>query len=167
MPIDIKPPKIPDIFFQLEDAKIIFRNFAGKRTQFNAEGDRNFCLDLTGEDIGMLQADGWNVKFTKAREEDDEPRPYLPVAIKYNFKPPHIVLVTSSGQRHLSEDMLEVLDFAELTKVDIIVRGWHWFNNYGTEFEKSGVKAEVKTMYCTIYEDELELKYSTPASVGE
>jgi len=149
--------KVPDISFRLDDATIMFRNFAGKKTQFNAEGQRNFCIDLTGEDIDALIGMGWNVKWLKPKEEGDEPRPFLKVAISYMFKPPRIVLVKSNGQVNLSEDMLEILDFAELTKVDLIVRGWHWGPN---AFDKEGFKAEIKTGFFTIYEDELELKYS-------
>ena len=149
--------RVPDIQFRLDDATIMFRNFAGKKTQFNMEGARNFCIDLTGEDIPAMIDMGWNVKWLKPKEEDDEPRPFLKVAISYVFKPPHIVLVKSNGQVHLTEDMLEILDFAELTKVDLIVRGWYWENEASG---KSGFKAEIKTGFFTIYEDELELKYS-------
>lgn len=156
--------KKADLMFRMDGAPLMYRNFAGRKTQFNREGDRNFCIDLTGEDVDQLLADGWNVKWTKPRDDDEyEPRPFLPVAVKYNFKPPRIVLVTSRKQTNLTEDMLEVLDFAEITNVDIIVRGWHWVTGEGTEFEKQGVKAEVKTMYITIFEDELELKYSDGA----
>ena len=40
-------PKTPRLL--VEDAKIAFRNFSGKEGQFNAKGDRNFCLLLTDE----------------------------------------------------------------------------------------------------------------------
>jgi hypothetical protein len=149
--------KIPDIFFRMDNAPIMFRNFAGKKTQFNMEGARNFCIDLSGEDTDQLIRDGWNVKWLKPKEEDDEPRPFLKVAVSYNFKPPRVVLVNSKGQTNLTQDMLEILDFAELTNVDLIVRGWHWGPNPAG---KEGIKAELKTGFFTIFEDELELKYS-------
>ena len=149
--------------FRMDDAPIMFRNFAGKKTQYNMEGARNFCIDLTGEDTDELVRQGFNVKWLQPKEEGDEPRPFLKVAISYVFKPPHIVLVKSNGQVHLTEDMLEILDFAELTKVDLIIRGWHWGPN---AMGKEGFKAEIKTGYFTIFEDELELKYSQ-ATVDE
>lgn len=147
--------RVPDIFFRMDDATIMYRNFSGRKTPFNAEGDRNFCLDLTGEDLDLLVAQGWNVKWTKVKEEGDEPKPYLPVAVRYVFKPPRIVIVKSNGQTPLSEDMLDLLDYVEFTTVDLIVRGWWWEVSGG-----SGRKAEVKTMFATIFEDELERKYS-------
>lgn len=149
------PDRVPDIFFRMDDAPIKYRNFTGRKGPYNAEGERNFCIDLVGENVEELAAIGWNVKWTKPKEEGDIPTPYLPVAIKYSFKPPRVVIVKSNGQTNLTEDTLEILDFVEFTKVDLIVRGWWWFVN-----EKGGYKAELKTMFATIYEDELERKYS-------
>lgn len=163
------PEKKQDLQFTMNGAPVMFRNFQGRKTQFNREGDRNFCIDLTGENIEQLMADGWNIKFLQPKEEGDEPRPYIQVAVKWNFKPPRVVMVSQNGkkQTNLTEDMVEVLDFAELTNVDVIIRGWHWVTGEGTEFEKDGIKAELKTGYFTIFEDELELKYSAMQSGGD
>ena len=57
----------------IENAKIIFRNFAGKEGMYNAEGDRNFCVLLEDDLAEQLVKDGWNVKTLRAREEDDVP----------------------------------------------------------------------------------------------
>ena len=35
-------------FYDVDSKAIRFRNFAGKAGQYNAEGDRNFCLLLKG-----------------------------------------------------------------------------------------------------------------------
>ena len=34
----------PRNILQIDDARICFRNFTGKRTDFNNEGDRNFAF---------------------------------------------------------------------------------------------------------------------------
>ena len=68
---------------QIEDARIIYRNFAGLPSKFNREGDRNFAVIIPSQDIcDKLTEDGWNVKIKPPREEDEEPFMYLPVKVK-------------------------------------------------------------------------------------
>jgi hypothetical protein len=149
----------------MDGVRIIFRNFIGKPTPFNAEGDRNFGVILSPEIAEQLAADGWNVKVLQPRpehEEEVEPQPWLPCFLKYHgrngpVRPPLVVLVTDDGRKrnNLGEDDVEQLDWANIVNVDLIVRPYPWeFNN------KTGIKALVKTMFVTIEEDELERKYS-------
>lgn len=141
----------------LEDAKLIFRNFAGKEDQYNKEGNKNFAVLLDEATAEMLLNDGWNVKYLKAREEGDEPQPYLPVGVRFDVMPPTIVMITSSGRARLDDDSVAVLDWANILTVDLIVRAFIW--NVG---DKSGTKGYLKSMYVTIEEDELEKKYALP-----
>jgi hypothetical protein len=139
----------------LENARIIFRNFSGAEGKFNAKGRRNFNVlldDVTAE--GMIK-DGWNVKYLKPREEEDEPQARLEVAVSFVPRPPRIVMITSRGKTALDESMVSILDLAEVKNVDMIVRPYEWEVN-----EKTGVKAYLQSLFITIQEDELELKYS-------
>ena len=138
----------------VEDAQIAFRNFAGKEGQYNRAGDRNFCLLLSEKMRGDLERDGWNVKFLKPREEGDEPRAYIQVAVSFKNIPPRITMITGQGKTLMDEDNIAVLDFAEIENIDLIVRPYHWEVN-GNE----GIKAYVKTMYVTLREDEFASKY--------
>jgi hypothetical protein len=55
----------------IEDARLIFRNFEGKQSQFNREGKREFSVILDPATAGQMAKDGWNIKTLKAREEGD------------------------------------------------------------------------------------------------
>lgn len=140
----------------IENAKIIFRNFSGKQTEYNRAGNRNFCVILEDPEIAQqLAKDKWNVKILAGREEGEEARYYLPVQASYDNYPPKIVLVTQRNKTILDEESLSTLDFAEINNVDIIIRPYSWEAN-----GRTGIKAYVKSMWVTIEEDYFEAKYA-------
>lgn len=139
----------------MENARIIFRNFTGKEGKYNREGDRNFCVLLDEDTALAMDRDGWNVKALRAREDGDPDQPYLQVSVGFKINPPKIVMVTSRGKTILGEDECELLDWADIRSVDIIVRPYQWTVN-----GKSGIKAYLKSIYVVIEEDELDLKYA-------
>jgi hypothetical protein len=143
----------------IEDAHIGFRNFAGKASQYNPAGKRNFCVFLETELAKVLEEDGWNIRWLVPKNEDDDPQPYLQVAVSYQNIPPKIVMITSHGKTVLDEDSVELLDFAEIKEIDLIINPYNWTLQEGTKNEKSGTKAYVKAMYVTIVEDAFEAKY--------
>lgn len=151
-------PINPDGTVLIEDARVIFRNFAGNETQFNPAGRRNFSLVLDEEMAGLLEAEGWNVKRKPPRPEyeGDEGLIHLPIAVSFKGKrPPRLVMISSRGRTILDEGTAELLDYAEYKLVDVIIRPYDWEVN-----GKKGRKAYLKTIYVTIKEDELELKYA-------
>jgi hypothetical protein len=141
----------------MEGVRIIFRNFAGKEGQFNREGDRNFAVLLDDQIAAAMADDGWNIKVLRPREEEEgeTPQAYLPVSLNFKGRPPRIVLITSRGRTNLDEDSVEMLDWADIINVDLIVRPYEWTVN-----DKSGIKAYLQSLYVTIEEDALERKYS-------
>ena len=141
--------------FMVEDARIIFRNFSGKEGQYNREGDRNFSVILDHDAASALAEDGWNVKYLPGREEGEEDTPYIPVSVKFDIRPPKIVMITSTARTVLNEDSVDVLDWADIRNVDLIARAYEWTVN-----GKSGIKAYLQSMYVTIEEDALERKYA-------
>lgn len=152
----------------MENAEIIFRNFSGKEGMYNAEGDRNFCVLLDDDTAKKLIDDGWNIKHLKPREEDDDPQAYLQVSVKYRgrngntVRPPTIVLVTSKGRTSLSEAECELLDWVDIANVDLIIRPFQWAVS-----GKTGIKAYLKSIYITIREDALQLKYADVPEIGK
>lgn len=147
-----------------ENAEVIFRNFAGKEGQYNKEGDRNFCIILPPDLAEQMAQDGWNIKVLKARGEDETPKPYLQVSVGFKIYPPRVVVVTSVGRVDVSEEEMELLDWVDIKKVDLVIRPYHW-GPIGPE-KKTGTKAYLKSLFITIDEDPLELEYNKIPEIG-
>ena len=139
----------------IENASIGFKNFSGKEGQFNPVGRRNFCVFFDEETANNLKNEGWNIRWLKPKKEGDAAVGYLPVSVSFDHLPPKIVLITKKGKTQLDEESIDILDWAEITNVDLVIRPYNWNLPSG----KSGVKAYCKTMYVTISEDDFESKY--------
>jgi hypothetical protein len=140
----------------MEGKRIVFRNFAGKEGQYNAEGKRNFNVLLDAEEAELMKADGWNIKYLEPREEGDIRQARLEVSVKFGKgRPPRIILITSKGKTPLGEGEVQLLDWADIINTDLIIRAYEWEVN-----SKTGVKAYMNAGYFTIREDALELKYA-------
>lgn len=144
--------KLPNI--TLEDVTIKFRNFSGLEGKFNAAGRRNFCAFLPDDTAKLMENDGWNVKYLKPLEEDDNPQPYIKVNVRFDNYPPRIVMITSRGKTNLDESMVNILDWVNVVHSDMIINP-SWYDVNG----KTGYSAYAKTLYATIEEDYLEKKY--------
>lgn len=145
----------------LEDARIVFRNFEGREGQYNREGDRNFSVVLDDKQADEMEKAGWNVKRKPPREEGDDNFNHLPVTVSFKGRPPRVIMISSRGRTTLDEDTCEMLDYADMKTVDLIVRPYQWAVN-----GKTGTKAYLHAIYVTINEDELELKYADVREVG-
>ena len=151
----------------IHNAEIIFRNFTGREGQYNAEGDRNFGVKLPPDIAKQMAEDGWNVKYLKSREEGEEPQAWLSVSVSYRNRPPRIVMVRFRGnppqpiRTTLPEDLVEMVDYADLANVDLTLNPYVW----GPIRGETGVKAYLKTMFVTLALDELEVKYANVEEV--
>jgi hypothetical protein len=139
---------------EVGDAKIRFRNFAGREGQFNPAGKRNFVIFLDQETAKDLQEDGWNIRLLRSRDPEEEPQAYLPVDVEFKNFPPEIWLITSRGKNLLGEDVVGTLDQAEIEIADLVIRPYNW--EVG---EKKGIKAYLKKAFITIVEDSFTAKY--------
>ena len=115
---------------QIDDARIIYRNFAGAPSKFNREGDRNFAVVIDDQDIAeALTEKGWNVQIKPPREEGDEQFMFLAVKVKFNERGPRVYLQNSLGGRNrvtLDEDTVGILDNVDITNVDLDIRPYDW-----------------------------------------
>lgn len=139
----------------LENRRILFRNFSGEPSKFNPNGDRTFNVVISREEADALSAIGWNPKALPLREDDIEPTITLPVRVYYGKSSPTAVLITHRGKTQLDESMISILDWAEPKQIDLILRPNRW-DVQG----KTGIKAYLKSIYFTMLESELDLKYA-------
>ncbi len=152
----------------IEGARIGFRNFSGKEGQFNPAGKKNFCVFLEEDLAHKLEEDGWNVRWLQPRDEQEHEQGYLQVAVSFDNIPPKIIMITSGGKTILDDESVGLLDWAEISEIDLIIRPYNWVLHEGTKNEKSGVKAYVKSMYVQIVEDEFEKKWANaPVDIEE
>lgn len=138
----------------VENARLIFKNFAGEESKFNRAGNRNFCVILDGDSAEDLRQMGWNVKALRPREDEDEPTYYLQVTVAFGNFPPKVIMISGKTKTVLDEESIDTLDYAEIANVDLIIRPYHWEVN-----GKEGIKAYLKTMYVTIEQDVFAGKY--------
>ena len=117
----------PRGILQIDNARIIFRNFRGEASKFNREGDRNFAVIIDDEEIAdRLAADGWNVKIKPPKEDGDMPFMYLQVKVKFNGRGPRVYLKTGRAMNRLDEDSIDCLDDIDISGVDIDIRPYDW-----------------------------------------
>jgi hypothetical protein len=121
----------PNGYLEINDARIIWKNFSGRGDRFNREGDRNFSLVIpTQEDCDALRndtnkyGDGWNVKIKPPREEGDTPFMHMPVKVKFNGRGPNVYLDRGPKREplQLTEETIACLDEMDILSVDLDIR---------------------------------------------
>lgn len=120
----------PRDILQIDDARIIYRNFAGRGDKYNREGDRNFAVLIPDEKLAdELAKRGWNVKVKPPREDGDTPFMFLPVKVKFNDRGPNVYLKTGDAQNRLDEESVSILDNIDIVGVDLDIRPYGWSVN--------------------------------------
>jgi hypothetical protein len=131
----------------IEDAKLLFTNFAGSPTRYNSEGGkREFSVALPLNLVEDLERDGWNVKYRKnADGEFDPERPYLGVKVSYKFRAPAIWLITGGRKQLMTEDTVGTLDNITIKTADVVIHP----SVYDVRGQQ-GISAYVKELYVVI-----------------
>ena len=142
---------------EIEDARIIYRNFAGVGSKYNREGDRNFAVIIPNEEIKeQLVEEGWNVKIKPPRDEDDSPFMFLPVKIKFNNRGPAAYVRSGDSVTRLNKDTIDMLDEIDIQSVDLDIRAYDWEVN-----DKSGRSAYLQAINVTQNIDRFGARYAS------
>lgn len=145
----------PKGILQIDEARIIYRNFSGVGSKFNREGDRNFAVVIPTEELAdRLTELGWNVKVKPPRDDDDTPFMYLPVKVKFNERGPAAYLRSGDNMIKLDEDSVSCLDDIDIVSVDMDLRPFDWDVN-----GKQGRTAYLQSICVTQQIDRFAAKY--------
>lgn len=117
----------PRGILQIDDARIIYRNFRGEGGKFNRDGDRNFAVIIPNEDMfDALISEGWNVKKKPPKDEGGEPFMFLPIKIKFNGKGPKAYLNRGGKISNLNEETIGIVDKIDINCVNLDIRPYDW-----------------------------------------
>jgi hypothetical protein len=109
-----------------------------------------------------MKEEGWNIRWSKPRDEAEDPKPYMEVTVAFNNYPPTVQLITSKNKTLLHEPDIGMLDWVEIKAVHLIVRPYSWEVN-----GNKGIKAYLKSMYVEIEEDVFTERYSNLPTASE
>lgn len=108
---------------QIDGARITHKNFSGKQTMYNREGDRNFSLIIdTIEEAELLRSLGWNVKSKPSAIEGEPPFMTMKVKVKFSGFGPDIYLKSGNAVNLLDEQTVGVLDKIAIANIDLDIR---------------------------------------------
>lgn len=147
----------PKNILQIDDAKLIFKNFEGRGDKFNREGDRNFSILIEDPNTAdALVREGWNVKIKPGRDEDEGPFMRLPVKVKFTDYGPNVYLVTGDRRNELDEESISCLDNIDIESVDLDIRPYDWEVN-----GRTGRAAYLQSMQVVQRIDRFAAKYAS------
>lgn len=146
----------PKGILQIDDARLVYRNFRGEGSMYNREGDRNFAVVIDDQEIAdALIEEGWNVKIKAPRDEDDIPFMTLPVKIKFNDRGPIAYLKSGNNMVKLRDDAISCLDDIDIASVDLDIRPYDWDIN-----GKTGRTAYLQSIHVVQQVDRFAARYA-------
>lgn len=147
----------PRGILQIDDARIVYRNFSGAASQYNRAGDRNFSVVIDDQEIAdaLIEA-GWNVRIKPPREPGDAPFMHLPIKVKFNDRGPAVYLKSGDADPvKLTEDTISCLDNIDILGTDLDIRPYDWEVN-----GKEGRTAYLQALHVTQNLDRFAARYS-------
>lgn len=147
----------------VENAELLygsFRNFEGRKTNYNEKGKRNFNLQVDPEYIPLLIEAGINVKYFKADldDEDQSEKPgFVKVNVNYEGHRPPIIRVRKGVNGEFvdyTEAEAALLDMMVFDSVDLVLNP----SIYDVRGQK-GVSLYLNSGYFTSHVDPIAEKY--------
>lgn len=145
----------------LMNAKLVFRNFSGRETEFNPKYARNFSLVLDDDLAQDLLDKGYNVKVKPPREGSDDEGNFNTLKVNVKFGEnvelhPQVFRIMNGKQIKLTEKSIGCLDYDRIINCDLRIRPYNWVRT-----GRSGVAAYLDAMYVTVEDDPLAAKYQS------
>lgn len=143
---------------KVESPEIFMVNFAGRVTDNNPKGHRQFAWKIpTPEMAEAMKEEGWAVWYTKESERYGEPAPCITVEMRWhNTKElehlnPKIYRCTRKHPTGvlLTEDLVPDLERDEIQDIVLWINPSHWTVN-----GKSGIKAYVDSMWVKVEDND-------------
>lgn len=149
-----------------QDAEIKYPNFAGRKSQFNRQGDRNFCIVIKDpEEAAELSAMGFNVKEKMPMVNEGDSYWLLQVSLSYHepgsgleFLDPKAYLVVDGKLKPLTEETIGCIDRLDAECIDITVTAGKPYEGRDGNMR---VRAWLDSIYVTIANNPVAAKYAT------
>ena len=113
----------PNRIVEIDDARIVFRNFRGEGSRFNREGDRSFSVVIPDQETADELIDaGFNVKIKPPMEEGETPFMHMKVKVNFNDRGPIVWLVSGDRRVRLDENTVRRLDSIDIRSVNLDIQ---------------------------------------------
>lgn len=144
---------------RIENATLVLKNFSGKGSEYNREGERNFGVLINEEDVEAMLDDGWNVRRFRAKPDDPDQheQPWLKVKVRFDNYPPIAILIAHGRKIRLTEETIDQLDWTRIGGCDLVISPYSYPARPGIP---AGVAAYLKAIYVNVLTDEFEEKYA-------
>ena len=148
---------------RVESPEIFMINFAGRKTDSNPNGHRQFSLKLPSiEYAEQMKEEGWSVWYTKESERYGDATPCITVEMRWQSNPelkwlnPKIYKCTRKNPNGtlIPEELIDELENDEIEDIVLDIRLRYWTIN-----GKSGIKAYVDSMWLKIEDDDPSGKF--------
>jgi hypothetical protein len=173
--------------YDFENARIMWPNFGGVKSEFNREGKRQFSLRLAPEGpvcaintpqgeqpltVEDLLAHGLRLRRLKPTYEGENPDWTLDVELRYSKEfpkfDPKVIFITrdaSGNQKHsrLDEGLVYLVDESEILYADVTIR----IHNWGPIQGDFGRKAHLREAAIEVYQNLVARKYDSVFEEGQ